>query len=121
MSSLATSIELPAHPEPSPFAVDEHGRAQVGGTRVTLEVLLGRHRMGDTRADLHRGFPTVPLPALDAVIAYYGRNTGVLDRWLDMKAEEVEEVLRELDRRQGTAWKEQVVQRQAEANARLPR
>ena len=44
--------------EPVPFRLDEHGVARVGGTRVTLDVIVGLFRMGHTAEDLHREFPT---------------------------------------------------------------
>lgn len=118
MSSIATSVELPPHPEPAPFVFDQYGRAQVGGTRVTLEVLLGRYRLGDTFEDLHSGFPTVPAGALRAVIAYYGRHTAVIDRWLDMKAEEFEETRRKLDALHGTEWWQELLRKRAESEAK---
>ena len=122
MTSVATSVELPPHPEPSPFAFDQYGRAQVGGTRVTLEVLLGRYRRGDTFEDLHSGFPTVPVDALRAVIAYYGRNTGVLDRWLDTKVEEFEETRRRVEGMYETdEWRALLAARRPAADARLSR
>ena len=118
MSSIATSVELPPHPEPAPFVFDQYGRAQVGGTRVTLEVLLGRYRLGDTFEDLHSGFPTVPAAALRAVIAYYGRHNATVNHWLDMKEEEFEQVRREIDARHGTEWKADLLRKRAEADAR---
>ena len=118
MSSIAPSLELPPHPEPAPFVFDQYGRAQVGGTRVTLEVLLGRYRLGDTFEDLHSGFPTVPVDALRAVMEYYGRHNATVDRWLDSKEEEFEQVRREIDARHGTEWKADLLRKRAEADAR---
>ena len=122
MTSVATSVELPPHPEPSPFAFDQYGRAQVGGTRVTLEVLLGRYRLGDTFEDLHSGFPTVPVDALRAVIAYYGRDTESIDRWLDSKVKEFVETRRQVEAMYETdEWHALLAARRAAADARISR
>lgn len=68
--------------EPVPFALDEQGSARVGGTRVTLTVLLGLYGQGMTAEQLHDDFPTVALADIHATIAYYLRHRAEVDAYL---------------------------------------
>lgn len=44
-------------PETVPLAQWEDGSIRVGGTRVTLDTVVARFKVGDTPEDIHDGFP----------------------------------------------------------------
>ncbi|MEX0783665.1 MAG: DUF433 domain-containing protein [Dehalococcoidia bacterium] len=73
--------------EPVPFSVDAHGVARVGGTRVTLDVIVGLYRMGESAEDLHRDFPTVDLADIYQLIAYSIRHKEEVDEYMRLAAE----------------------------------
>jgi uncharacterized protein (DUF433 family) len=89
---------LQAHIDPPPFSVDEHGVARVGGTRLPLEVLLGRYNQGTPAEALHESFPDVPLSDVYAAIAYYLRHRREVDRYLEEATEEETVAIQEFER-----------------------
>jgi uncharacterized protein (DUF433 family) len=78
-----------------PLQIDEHGSIRVSGTRVTLETLINYYNLGESPADLHEGFPTVPLADIHAVIAYYLRNQAEVDTYVQAQDELAERVRKE--------------------------
>jgi uncharacterized protein (DUF433 family) len=75
-------MALPTAAEPVPFKLDEHGVARVGGTRVTLEVILGGFKRGETAEDLHDGFPSVALADIYGTISYYLHHRDEVEEYL---------------------------------------
>ena len=61
---------------------DEYCAIRVSGTQVTLDVLIVRHKQGDSPEDIHARFPTVPLTDIYTVISYYLANQAELDAYL---------------------------------------
>jgi uncharacterized protein (DUF433 family) len=107
--------------EPVPFAFDAHGVARVGGSRVTLEVLLGTYLMGETAEQLHEDFPTVPLSEVHATIAYYWRHQEEVDRYIAEAVERGEALRRQIEGRSGAeAWRSELLRRRAERDASVP-
>lgn len=80
-----------------PLRADEDGNIRVSGTRVTLDTLLAAYRRGDTPEAIHEGFPTVPLGAIYAVIAYYLAHTEEIDAYLQKNIEEAERARDEIE------------------------
>ena len=104
-----------------PFAFDSAGAARVGGTRVTLEVLLGCYLNGETAEQLHEDFPTIPLSEIHATIAYYWRHSAEVDAYLAQVAEEADAIQKETEERSGaTAWRIEMRRRRAERDAGIP-
>ena len=107
--------------EPPPFLPDAHGILRVGGTRVTLETLLGYYTQDASIEDLHRGFPTVPLSELHAVVCYYLRNKAELDVWLAFEASEWNRLRAEDEAAHGGAERRRVIrERWAALNVTTP-
>src|SRR5260221_9788464 len=65
-----------------PLRTDDDGVIRVGRTRVTLTTIIARHQAGDSPEDIQRGFPTVALRDIYAVIAYYLANREVVDEYI---------------------------------------
>ncbi len=73
-----------------PLRTDQDGVIRIGRTRVTLVTLIARHKAGDSPEDIHRGFPTVALADIYAVLAYYLAHQAEIDQYIaeeDAKAE----------------------------------
>lgn len=83
MIALPQTVELP-------MKLDEHGAIRVSGTRVTLDTLIAFYKQGESPEDLHEGFPTVPLPDIYAVIAYYLAHQTDVDAYLARREEEAD-------------------------------
>lgn len=77
--------------EPVPLAVDRDGVARVGGTRVTLDVLVAAFREGATAEEMVQQYPSLRLADVYSVVGYYLRHLR--------HRSEVEEYLRERERR----------------------
>jgi uncharacterized protein (DUF433 family) len=80
-----------------PLKTDKHGRILVSGTRVTLDSIIGFYLQGESPEELHKGFPTVPLADIYAVIAYYLAHREEVDAYLQARYEEAERVRQEIE------------------------
>ncbi len=101
-------MTLTLTPDPLPIAHDGYGNIRVAGTRVTLSTILFSYLQGESPADIVDGFPTVPLSAVHAVIAYYLNHRQELDAYL----REVEALQNELRRKaEGRVGRAELVER----------
>lgn len=69
MSSLANA--LPLNAELPPLRVDEGGAVRVGGTRVTLDLVIEQYENGMTPEDMVRAYDSLALADVHGAIAYY--------------------------------------------------
>jgi uncharacterized protein (DUF433 family) len=74
--------------DPVPLIVDETGTIRVGGTRVTLDVLLQERQLGATPEEIAAAYDTLSLPDIYAAIGYYLRHTAEVDGYLARRREE---------------------------------
>ena len=72
-------MTLALDPIPVPLHVDESGTVRVSRTRVTLDTIITSLQIGETPERIVRGFPSVPLAAIYAVIAWYLRHHSEFD------------------------------------------
>lgn len=82
--------------DPAPLAVDADGVVRVGGTRVTLETVIGAFQDGATAEQILDSFPSLKLSDIYAAIAYYLRHRDEVDAYLcerDQQAERVRATL----------------------------
>ncbi len=86
-------------PETVPLALDAHGVARVGGTRVSLESLLALFLDGASPEAIHDSFDVLSLPDVYATLAYYLRHRAEVDAYLVERGTEEERALAEIDRR----------------------
>lgn len=75
-----------------PLLADKDGVIRVDGTRVTLTTIIARHTAGDSPEDIHRGFPTVSLGAIYAVIAYFLAHREAVDEYIRQTEQAAEEI-----------------------------
>lgn len=91
----AGRLRFVAHAPPfdTPIAWDADGNIRVGGTRVTLSVVIGAHKRGDSPEDISRNFDTLDLADVYATIAYYLRHKEEVDGYLSQLEAQAEETL----------------------------
>jgi len=65
-----------------PLRTDTNGVIRVSGTRVTLHSIISTYHLGESPEAIHKGFPTVPLADVYAVIAYYLTHRAEVDAYL---------------------------------------
>lgn len=70
-----------------PLRMGADGVIYLRNSRVTLDVVIGCWRRGDTPEDIHEGFPTLTLPDLYAAIAYYLANQTTVEAYLHQRDE----------------------------------
>ena len=68
--------------EPVPVQIDTDGVARVGGTRVTLDTVIGAFSDGATAEEIAQQYPALALADIYAVIAYYLREKDEVDAYL---------------------------------------
>ena len=73
------AVPLPAQPPPIREA---DGALRVGRTGVTLETVLWAFQKGATPDDIQWQFPSLELPDIYDVIAYYLRHRETVDEYL---------------------------------------
>jgi len=67
---------------PVPLRTDADGTVRVGGTRVTLDTIVGAYLDGATAEDIVDGFPTLELADVYAVLSCYVRRGPNVDAYL---------------------------------------
>ena len=78
MAVTAVVIE----PEPVPLVRDQAGRLMVPGTRISLDVLVGAFKRGDSPEAVHENYESVSLADVYAIFAYYLRHRGEVGDYL---------------------------------------
>ena len=86
-----------------PIHTDENGVIRIDDTRVTLDVVVGAYRRGDSPEYINESFPTLKLADIYAVIAYYLNNRDEVDAYLRQQAEEAAQLRREIEAHQPKA------------------
>lgn len=85
--------------EPPPLQQDQAGTVRVGGTRVTLDTVVGAWNNGATAEEIAQRYDALALADAHAVLSYYLRHREEVQAYLDRRRQEAEEVRRENDRR----------------------
>lgn len=65
-----------------PLATDSDGVVRVGGTRVTLDTVVGAFTDGATPEEIGQRYPTLDLADVYAVLAYFLRHRDEVDEYL---------------------------------------
>ena len=79
-------MALAVKADPTPLRTDEHGVVRVGGTRVTLDQIVGAFREGVTAEEIALRFSSLDLGDVYATVAYYLHNREAVDRYVDEQA-----------------------------------
>lgn len=88
-------MSMPLKAETLPLERDQHGVIRVGGTRVTLDTVIGAFRDGATAEEIFEDYSSVSLADIYAVIAYYLRHKPEVEGYMDEQRRQAEEVRRQ--------------------------
>ena len=84
-------------PEGIPLNYDHSGTIRVKGSRVTLDTLVARMQVGDTREEIHEGFPSVTLAQINTILDWYLNNQVEADEYLREQEVEAERIRQEIE------------------------
>jgi uncharacterized protein (DUF433 family) len=90
-------LELKARPVP--LKTTPEGAIWVGGTRVTLDTVVGCYWDGITAEGIVEQYPTLRLADVYAVIGYYLDHTSEVDEYLRAREAHGEQIRRENESR----------------------
>jgi uncharacterized protein (DUF433 family) len=76
-----------------PLSKDANGVYRIGGTRVTLDLVVRAFNRGATPEEVAQDFPSLQLPDIYQVIGYYLKHGSELAEYFDRRAREEKEML----------------------------
>src|ERR1019366_2299418 len=84
-----------------PLAKDAHGVYRVGGTRVTLDIVVRAFNRGATAEEIVQEFPSLQLPDVYQVIGYYLKHSAEFAAYFEKREREEKELLTRTSGRPG--------------------
>ena len=78
--------------EPPPIHMDEDGVARIGGTRVTLDTVIGAYYNGCVPEQIIWKYPSLKIADVYAVITYYLQHREEIDAYLEERRRQAEEI-----------------------------
>ena len=102
--------------ESIPLEVDHSGTVRVGGTRLTLETVVGAFKAGESPDEIAAAFPGLELADVYAVITYYLRHRAEVEDYLGAQEAKAARIRRKIEARQGDqrGLRERLLDRRAE-------
>lgn len=94
---MATTLSI--QPLPLPLALDKHGVARVGGTRVTLDTVVRAFTRGATAEEIAQQYPSLSLPDIYATISYYLQHRDEVEKYLEKRRKHAQAVKQENQKR----------------------
>lgn len=88
--------------EPVPLTVDKNGAVRVGGTRVTLDTVVGTFAQGCSPEEIVTQYSSLKLADVYAVVTFYLRHKKEVDEYLRQREEAAERIRGENERRYGS-------------------
>jgi len=79
--------------EAIPLSRDDEGVFRVGGTRVTLDLVVRAFHRGATAEEIVQDFPSLSLSDVYQVIGYYLKHHSELAAYFDQRAREEQQLL----------------------------
>lgn len=95
------TVPFTAHTEAPPLGEDTAGALRVGDSRVLLELVIRAFQDGATPEAIVQRYPTLALPDVYSVIAYYLRHRGEIEAYLGQREQLAEESRQRIERQQG--------------------
>ena len=84
-----------------PLRQDDSGAVRIGKTQVLLELVIRAFEDGATPETIVQRYPSTTLADIYAVIAYYLRHRGFVERYLAERERQAEDIRRRIEVRQG--------------------
>jgi uncharacterized protein (DUF433 family) len=85
--------------EPPPLRMTPDGVDRVGGTRVTLDTVVGAYRRGETAEQIAEHYSALSLADVYAVITYYLRHRSEVEAYLEERRRRAAEIRQENEAR----------------------
>lgn len=82
---------------PVPLALDSHGVVRVGGTRVTLDTVVGAFQRGATAEEIVQDYSSLRLADVYAAIAFYLHNRAAVDAYIEERRQKGDEIQRRIE------------------------
>ena len=108
---------LPLGVQPLPLDTDRDGVVRVGGTRVTLETLVGEFLSGSTAEEIAANFPVLRLADVYSVIGYYLQEREAVDAYIGVRQAKSEKMRRESQRQNQSGYRDELLARKASASS----
>jgi uncharacterized protein (DUF433 family) len=83
-----------------PLRTDEAGAVRVGESQVLLDVVIREFAKGASPEEIVHAYSTLQLADVYAVIAYYLRHQAEVDRYLETRREEAEQLRQKIEAKQ---------------------
>jgi uncharacterized protein (DUF433 family) len=80
-----------------PLRMDDTGAIRVGGTRVTLDTVIGEFLDGATAESIAEAYPAVSLADVYATIGYYLKHSEPIDEYLRRREASGEQLRRQIE------------------------
>ncbi len=84
--------------DPVPLTMDEDGAIRVGGTRVTLDLVIAEYQAGASPEQTAAEYDTLSLGDVYAAITYYLHHQAEIDAYLEQRRKAVEGLRREIEK-----------------------
>ena len=92
-------MSLMIEPQPVPLSRDADDVIRVGGTRITLDIVVEAFTEGATAEEIVHQYPSLQLADVYAVISYYLRQRVEIEEYLRTRRELAARVLRDNESR----------------------
>lgn len=83
--------------DPPPLHEDPPGTIRVGGTRVTLDIVVNAYEGGDSPEEIVKSFPALTLAQVFGALAYYHQHREEVRRYLERRKREADDLQREIE------------------------
>jgi uncharacterized protein (DUF433 family) len=90
-------VSLTIETNPIPLRIDDDGVIRVGESRVTLDSVIDASLDGSSAEEIVEQYPTVSLPDVYTVIAYYLRHRSDVDSYLKRRRRDAEQIRRDYE------------------------
>jgi uncharacterized protein (DUF433 family) len=104
---------LPLNEERPPLRVDEGGVVRVGKSRVSLDLVIEQYENGMQPEELVRGYDTLVLADVHAVIAYYLRHREEVRAYLKRRVEEAQALRSKIEAERPRVSREELLARRS--------
>ncbi len=84
--------------------MDDSGTYRVGGTRMTLDVLLRQYFLDGTAESVAQAFPSLGLENIYGALAFYLANREEMDAYLKRREKEAAKLRAEIEAIPNPAW-----------------